>query len=416
MADERTVPVWLHGQRVGEVTRRRREQVRFRYDDSVLEAHELNTPILSCSLRTSRQRVDGRPFFAGLLPEGEARRALAAEARLVVSDVLGLLARFGQDVAGAVVIGHEVSRRPRAHAVGYTRTDWEAEVEALADRSGPLAIHKDSELSIAGVQDKMLLVATPQGWARPVHGYPSTHILKIDDRRHQGLVIAEHTCLRLARAAGLPAASSQLVRVANVDAIIVERFDRQVGPDGSRVRVHDEDACQALGVDLETNPRAKYESDGGPRLAQVASVLRTWGTEEDLYRLLDQVIFTVASGNADAHGKNISLLHGEPGSVALSPMYDTVPTALWPSLRTRAAMSIGGAIDLPDIDVNDLLREASSWHLPQGPARARILETLETLRDAAEGAEIDDHEKAVVTREFIVRRARELLNSAARTP
>ena len=79
-------------------------------------------------------------------------------------------------------------------------------------------------------------------------------------------------------------------------------------------------------------------------------------------------------------------------------------------------MSIGGAIDLPDIDVNDLLREASSWHLPQGPARARILETLETLRDAAEGAEIDDHEKAVVTREFIVRRARELLDSAARTP
>lgn len=414
MADERTVPVWLHGERVGEVSRRRREQVRFRYDDSVVEAHDLNTPILSCSLRTSRRRVDGRPFFAGLLPEGEARRALAAEAKLVVSDVIGLLTRFGQDVAGAVVIGHEVSRRPRAHAVTYTSPDWESEVEALADRSGPLAIHDDSELSIAGVQDKMLLVATPEGWARPVHGYPSTHILKIDDRRHPGLVIAEHTCLRLAGAAGLPAAASQLVRVADVDAIIVERFDREIGPDGSPVRVHDEDACQALGVDLEINPRAKYESDGGPRLAQVASLLRTWGTEEDLYCLLDQVVFTVASGNADAHGKNISLLHREPGRVALSPMYDTVPTVLWPSLRARAAMSIGGAIDLPDIDVNDILREAAAWHLPQGPARARILETLESLRQAAEGADVEDHEKAAATRDFILGRVHRLLESEVR--
>lgn len=414
MGGERTLPVWLHGERVGEVSRRRREQVRFRYDDSVVEAHDLNTPILSCSLRTSRQRVDGRPFFAGLLPEGEARRALAAEANVIVSDVLGLLARFGQDVAGAVVIGHEVSRRPRAHAVGYTRDDWESEVEALADRSGPLAIHDDSELSIAGVQDKMLLVATPEGWARPVQGYPSTHIFKIDDRRHPGLVIAEHTCLRLARAAGLPAAASQLVRVAHVDAIIVERFDREIGPDGSPVRVHDEDACQALGVDLERNPRAKYESDGGPRLTQVASLLRSWGTEEDLYRLLDQVTFTVASGNADAHAKNISLMHREPGRIELSPMYDTVPTALWPSLRTRAAMSIGGAIDLPAIDVEDILREAASWHLPLGPGRARVLETLEALRDAAEGADIDDHEKAAASRDFIVRRVRELLDSEVR--
>ena len=179
------------------------------------------------------------------------------------------------------------------------------------------------------------------------------------------------------------------------------------------VRVHQEDIAQALGVDLEVNARAKYESDGGPRLAQVASVLRAWGTEEDLYRLLDQVVFTVASGNADAHAKNISILHRERGRVELAPMYDTVPTVLWPSLRTRAAMSIGGAIDLPAVDVEDVLREAAAWHLPVGPARLRILETLEALRHAAQTEEIEDREKAVAARDHVLRRTRELLDSAA---
>ena len=414
MARDRTVPVWLHGERIGEVSGRRRVDARFRYDESVLDDHGLNVPVLSCSLRSSGQRVDARPFFAGLLPEGDARRQLAADAGLVVSDVMGLLARYGQDVAGAVVVGHEVSVRPRARVEAYAGHELEDALGALADRSGPLAVHDDSELSIAGVQDKMLLVSTSEGWARPVHGYPSTHILKLDDRAHQGLVIAEHTCLRLARAAGLPAAASQCQRVGDFDVIVVERFDRAPGSDGMPARIHQEDACQALGVDLESNPRAKYEADGGPRLAQVANILGAWGTEEDLYRLLDQVVFTVASGNADAHAKNISLLHREPGRVELSPLYDTVPTVLWPSLRTRAAMSIGGAIDLPDVDVGDILREAASWHLPPRPVRARTLATLEALKEAAGGATVDDHEKAVAARDYILRRTRALLDSAAR--
>lgn len=414
MARDRTVPVWLHGQRIGEVSGRRRIDARFRYDESVLDDHGLNVPILSCSLRTSRQRANGRPFFAGLLPEGDARRQLAADAGLVVSDVVGLLARYGQDVAGAVVVGHEVSVRPRARADAYAGHELEDALGALADGSGPLALHDDSELSIAGVQAKMLLVATPEGWARPVHGYPSTHILKLDDRVHQGLVIAEHTCLHLARAAGLPAAASEHQRIGDFDVIVVERFDRLPGFDGMPVRVHQEDIAQALGVDLEVNARAKYESDGGPRLAQVASVLRAWGTEEDLYRLLDQVVFTAASGNTDAHAKNISILHRERGRVELAPLYDTVPTVLWPSLRTRAAMSIGGAIDLPSVDFGDIVREAATWHLPMRPVRMRILETLEALKDAAGGATIDDHEKAVATRDYILRRTRALLDSAAR--
>lgn len=412
MARERRVGVWLHGRPVGQITSRKRTEVRFRYDDEARE-HGLNVPVLSCSLPTSTRTVPARPFFAGLLPEGDARRKLAADAGLVVDDVLGLLLRYGQDVAGAVVVGDEVSSRPRARADLYTDADLFSDVVALSDRSAPLALHDDSELSIAGLQDKMLLVRTAGGWARPVNGFPSTHILKIDDRAHHGLVIAEHVCLAVARAAGLPASRTQLERIGDLDILIVERFDRAPGVDGVPERIHQEDACQALGVDLEANPRAKHEQHGGPRLRQVATVLRSWGTDEDLYRLLDQVVFTVAIGNADAHGKNISVLHRTLGTVQLAPLYDTTPTLLWPTLRARAAMSVGGVVDLTHAGAEDIVREAQSWHLPVPIVRERVLRTLNRVRVAVDELDVPDHEMAARTVHLIRTRTDALLTGAA---
>lgn len=54
-------------------------------------------------------------------------------------------------------------------------------------------------------------------------------------------------------------------------------------------------------------------------------------------RLLGAATFTVLIGNADAHGKNVALLHPSPDRVALAPLYDMVPTVFWPTLRKRAA-------------------------------------------------------------------------------
>ena len=86
-------------------------------------------------------------------------------------------------------------------------------------------------------------------------------------------------------------------------------------------------------------------------------------------------------GNADHHAKNISFVHTQPGHVELAPLYDTVPTSLWPNLDQRAAMSIGAAVDLPDITVSDLVREAKRWGLPQSITSDRIRQVLERLRD-----------------------------------
>jgi len=413
MAREQSAGVWLHGEYMGDITSRPRRGIRFRYSESALDSRDLNTPALSCSLPTGRFLLDGRAFFAGLLPEGDARRKLAADAGVLVTDVLGLLRRYGQDVAGAVTIADDVNARPDARIIVYDETSLEDEVSALASGSAPLALHDDSELSIAGLQDKMLLVATPRGWARPVHGYPSTHILKLDDRAHPGLIMAEHAALEIAHGAGLPAARSRIERIGSMDVLIVARFDRTTPDSGMPHRVHQEDACQALGIDLERDSRAKYEEHGGPSLRDVAELLTAWAVDDSVYRLLDQVVFTAAIGNADAHGKNVSLLHPSSQTVALAPLYDTVPTVLWPSLRPRAAMSIGAAVDITAVDFADILREATRWGLAEGAARVRIAETLDRLQTATGRVEVPDHQRAHETLERVRATAARLLRQAS---
>ncbi len=149
----------------------------------------------------------------------------------------------------------------------------------------------------------------------------------------------------------------------------MERFDRTRTDGDWYQRVHQEDTCQALGIDTQSRGgEGKYESHGGPSFQVIAKLLiqRSDNPEQEMTRLVEQMVFTVSIGNADAHGKNISLLHTQHGSVALAPLYDTVPTVMWSALRDRAAMSIGAVIDLPDITFEDLMNEVKRKVGPDG--------------------------------------------------
>lgn len=102
-----------------------------------------------------------------------------------------------------------------------------------------------------------------------------------------------------------------------------------------------------------------------------------------LHGLLVAVTFTVLIGNADAHGKNIAFLHPTPESIELAPLYDTVPTVLWPKLRTRGAMSVGGVWELSAVTFDDLLAEAASWRHDRDRARTVVADTAQRLLAAA---------------------------------
>lgn len=404
--------IWLDGVRVAQLEDAR-SSIRCRYSEEAVGRWPLNSPVLSCSLPLDPRPLDATAFCVGLLPEGQALQTLAANAGLAVTDTFGLLARYGRDVAGALVITGEDEPTDSAK-FGLELYDSKSLTQAVAELYDfPLGAHEDSELSLAGIQDKLLLVRSADGrWGRPIGGLPSTHILKRDDPRFPGLIEAEAHCLLLARAVGLTTIDVELVELGSEACLIVSRFDR-MGEDQAVRRIHQEDLCQALDIDPRAKRgRAKYERAGGPSLRQAAELLDTYARDQqaELDRLTRIVAFTVLIGNADAHGKNLGVLHSDPEGIVLAPLYDTVPTLLWPQLRKEAAMAIGGQPMLEDVGLDDIAREAARWRHDSHRAYALAEETVKGALEAiGEGIIPKDSRTAKLVR----RRGRELLSTAA---
>jgi serine/threonine-protein kinase HipA len=411
MAKRLPLLVSLYGEVVAELTSAGPGQITCRYTEQARGRWPLNLPLLSCSLPlTRRPHKNAGPFFRGLLPEGVALAAVAAVARVPTFDTYGILARFGRDIAGAAVISSDAEAHGPGRVVDYPRDELEEDVAALEER--PLALHDDSELSLPGLQNKLLLVWTPHGWGRPAGGYPSTHILKVEDRRYSGMVTMEAACLHLARAIGLTSVEAHVERIGGLDCIIVSRYDRCVDPDsGSVMRTHQEDICQALGIDIDRfERRAKYQEFDGPGWRDAAGLLTRHAGEAapvQLRQLLRATVFTQVIGNSDAHGKNLALVHPEPGTVVLAPLYDTVPTAMWPNLPDRAAMWVNGQHRLSAVTIEDLVTEARSWPMSDRTARQVVSETTEQLLVAIAQIDVPDDLATLVNT-----RARTLLGTA----
>ena len=103
-------------------------------------------------------------------------------------------------------------------------------------------------------------------------------------------------------------------------ALVVERFDRRWADDGKRIlRLPQEDFCQITGAP----PSGKYESDGGPGIEAIMSIL--FGSQE---AALDreaffsaQVLFWLLAA-PDGHAKNYSIFIERAGRFKLTPLYD----------------------------------------------------------------------------------------------
>lgn len=243
MARAKSLGVWLGESRIAELLPRRDGSIGLRYSEEALSAWAQNSPVISCSLPLGPRPQAGLAFCRGLLPEGNALQTMAHRAGLATNDTFGLLERYGRDVAGALVISAEEPEERRFGVEEYSERSLREAIEDLDDH--PLGAQDDSELSLAGLQDKLLLVDLgKRGWGRPLHGRPSTHILKLDDRRRPGLVDAEAECLRLARAVRLTDVDIRLETFGESRCLIVSRFDRAVGPGSAVRRIHQEDSVR----------------------------------------------------------------------------------------------------------------------------------------------------------------------------
>ncbi len=376
MADE--LAVWLYGERVALIDRER-GRPRLLYTDEALRRYALGTPLLSLSLPVGNRRYTQgivRPFIDGLLPEGESRKSIARDVKVRADDTYSLIRELGRDCAGAVVIQPaEDSPPPQATTVtaeALSSDELEALVENL--RSAPLGAGGRVRISLAGVQEKLLLTLMPDGsWGRPVDGTPSTHILKPEIAAYPKTVENEAFCMRAAKNLGLDVAAVETTEIAERKLIVVERFDRNISANGSVARIHQEDFCQATG----SSPGTKYEEDGGPSLQRVADILQSVATANSLERLLRAVTLNVLVGNGDAHAKNFSLLHHTTGALTLAPLYDLMCTLRYGD--NRLAMYIDTVQRIDRVTAARITNEAVRW----GMSRELAAETVDDLLDRA---------------------------------
>jgi serine/threonine-protein kinase HipA len=289
------------------------------------------------------------PWLWGLLPDNE--RVISRWGRTFHTTTrhpLGLLAAVGRDLPGRFTIvpaGQEADAVPSG-------VEWltESDVASLlrevrADQSAWLGTQgSGGRWSLAGTQAKIALFSDGRRWGRPYGRAATTHILKpaiggLDDHD-----LNEHLCLQAARGAGVVAVASRVVTVGDERAISVERYDRIIGADQTIQRIHQEDLCQALQV----HPDAKYESDGGPSVSRIGSLLERHVHGEPArptrMRFVEALALNWLLAGSDAHAKNYSLLLSG-AQVRLAPLYDVasaLPYRDFHAPKFTVAMKLGG--------------------------------------------------------------------------
>ena len=374
----RILEVWLLGQSVGQLIQAD-GRLSFSYSPRWLQSPSAQP--LSRSLPLRPEPFDDkatRPFFAGLLPEGDKRKLVAMALQVSPQNDYALLNGIGGECAGAVTLLEPGQQPTGFPSEQYVRWLDDGELIAILDElpRRPMLAGKDGlRLSLAGAQDKLPVVFINGHIGLPKQNTPSSHILKPAISAVEGSVYNEGLCMALAMRLKLSVASTSIRRVADRVYLLVERYDRLRQPDGSLQRLHQEDFCQALGV----APEYKYQNEGGPDLTQCFDLIRkaTRPSAPQVLRLLDYVIFNALIGNHDAHAKNFSLIYTRRGTV-LAPLYDTLSTAVYANLTDKMAMKIGSKYKFTEVQKQHWEQFAQAAGLSPVQVKKRIL-TLASL-------------------------------------
>jgi serine/threonine-protein kinase HipA len=336
-----TLIVYLRNQQVGSLWLGDGRRFAFRYDEGWL-ANEHAVP-LSIALPLRPEVFEGdtaRPFFSNLLPEAELRKVIARRLGLSEGNDFGLLEEIGGECAGAVSLmpeGTALSKSGEYHPLNDKELN---ELVRGLPKHPMLAGEAGIRLSLAGVQNKLPvyydededIVYLPKG------NVASLQILKPPIAHVAHTVENEIFCMQLADRMGLSVPPVTLL-AKEQPLYLVLRYDRDVSADREITRLHQEDFCQALSI----TPDMKYEKEGGPSLHACFELIRRVSVTPiaDIKSMLSWVVFNYLIGNADAHGKNISLLFEEHGP-KLAPFYDLMCTAVYEGLTQKLAMKIGG--------------------------------------------------------------------------
>lgn len=379
----------LDGQIIGRVTTDKRSRLKFTYDEKWRLA--TNAYPLSISMPLALTEHPHRivePFLWNLLPDNQnILDGWARKFQVSGRNAFALISAVGEDCAGAV----QFVRPERVDAIlkpARREIEWLDEAE-IADRLRLLRedqsawrLARDSgQFSLAGAQPKTAFLFENGRWGVPSGRVPTTHILKPPSPHFHGHVENEHFCLELARAVGLPATDSRIMRFQDEIAIVIQRYDRVRTAAGVR-RVHQEDTCQALG----TPPTRKYQNEGGPGIGDIVQLLNTYSSEviQDVDTFLDAIAYNWVIAGTDAHAKNYGLLIGAQSRVRLAPLYDIASILPYPDFdnqRIKLSMKIGGEYRLREIGPRQWRKLAAEVRRDPDALTRRVLDLTAQLAD-----------------------------------
>ena len=336
-----TLTLWANGDYVGRWTITARGDMTLQYDAGWLASPRGRPVSLSLPFNLNNEPLRGdnvAHYFEGLLPDSDAiRKRVATRFKTGSTEAFDLLAAIGRDCVGALQLlpeGEEPAGFDRIDGVVVDEGAIERHLLEVVtpDRFGAATDPDDDfRISLAGAQEKDAFLWWDGKWMKPRGATPTTHIFKLPlglvggrQADFSTSVDNEWLCLRLFKAYGLPTAEARIATFGEQRVLVVERFDRSVSSDGTRLfRLMQEDFCQATG----TSPLVKYENEGGPGLTQLFTLVKqSLDVERDLRSLMaSQILFWMLRA-PDGHAKNFSiqLQAGTVGRFQLTPMYDVM--------------------------------------------------------------------------------------------
>lgn len=366
----------------------------FRYAEEYLALPRAQAISQSLPLRPQAyDRAQAMPYFEGLVPEGEARRLMAAELKCRADDYIAMLDYCGLDVVGDLAI----TQGPMPEPPHYEPVDNDVLRQSFVRPGGMARLNGSNRLSLAGTQNKVGLAHLPgsplaTGWLRPQASAASTHILKVSSSDNISYI--EYLCTAAAARCGIAAARTDLLDL-GAPVICSERFDRKVELDGGDLvvtRLHQEDFTQAFGL---TSGSKYAELEQGTARSLGAFLDRVSSEPIANLLLLAKIsVYNYLIGNCDNHLKNLSLLYNEDWTeVRLAPAYDLVCTTWFPDLSRDMGMAVGGVHDIDAIGVDELRSMGNEMGVPK-KAFATICHELadaveDALRDVADEAPDD---------------------------
>lgn len=326
---------YMNGELVGTLEKHKNGAHTFQYNKSWI-SNAVARP-LSLSLKLQLPTITSDAvinYFDNLLPDSPiVRDRIVARYKASSKQPFDLLKEIGKDSVGAITllppelpyikepISYEVLENKKLESV---LSAYKSDIPL-----GMLEEEEDFRISVAGAQEKTALLFVDGRWCIPKGNTPTTHIIKLPIGEIQQAnatldltdsVENEYLCIELARAMGFAVPNVNIIKIDNIKALAVERFDRRWTKDkAGLLRLPQEDMCQVFGMPSSI----KYESQGGPGIAQIMDLLMgSSNALEDRYNFMRFQVFQWLIGATDGHAKNFSIYIDKGGSYRLTPFYD----------------------------------------------------------------------------------------------